>query len=156
MNRSLRRYVIPTAAISIFALLTGCSSSSGGGSPVNNTVVSGPSNQTDNSAPPTTNSPSANIPSPARESGIHSNADAVKLVQTLFQSQLAKDKNLMIQVDHTSTEAGHTVYSVHVFDSTSNHVATIAWVDVRDDGMVRDGIARDAWTTPSDYQSKHA
>jgi hypothetical protein len=163
VNKYVRRYVVPTLGCVAFLAVTGCSQAAAPGNVMNNTAASAPANNTDNTSNASgtghmTNS--ANAPNPQKApstptTSVTSASSAEELVKSIFKDQMAKDPKLQVTTDHTYSDGTHTVYAVHVYNALSDHTATIAWIDVRDDGMVRDGLARNAWGSVNQFKTQH-
>lgn len=158
--------------LAIGFLATGCGSSSGGSPAVgtnNSTSLSGnTTNDVSNSTQNTTtnntgnstggtganNTATTNTTAPAAPSGnvaVSSPGQAVAIVSQMYAAIKAKDSNLTVMNDHTTQQDGHTVYVIHVFDNMTDHIATVAWINVRDDGKVENGLTPNGWVAPSQY-----
>lgn len=157
-NRTLRS--IPAIAVVAMLLATGCSHSTTAAVSNNSVEITSPSggvtNNTTNETSTTnaTNTTDQNS-SPNTTSGTVTSDQAVQLVTDMYKAQLKAHPKLKVTMDHTDTDNNHKYFVIHVFDDLSDHVATIAWVHVRDDGMVRDGIVRGNWMTVDEFKAQN-
>ncbi|MDQ0190735.1 hypothetical protein JI721_08750 [Alicyclobacillus cycloheptanicus] len=111
----------------------------------NTSTPSSPSNDTTNATAPggATDSESA-----------FTAADAIRIANQIpgIQNLLKTDKNAVAIPQGTHTDSnGMTYISLEYADNMSNHVAALYWIDVRSDGMVRNGMTQSAWTKPDQF-----
>lgn len=124
---------------------------------INTTVSNGatvaPSSNTSN----TTNTSSANTTTNTPPVALTANQQAaVKVVSAMYAAQAAKDATMKFAYNSTQTSGGHKVYVVQVYDEVNNNAATVAWVWVRDDGMVENGLLQSGWVTQAQYKAQLA
>ncbi len=86
-------------------------------------------------------------------SDFDASTQAVALVENLYKTKASQDPNLKVRFDHVTTIQDHSVYVVQVYDVMKSNVATLGWVEVRDDGLVQDDILQSGWVIPNQFKN---
>ncbi|MCL6592735.1 MAG: hypothetical protein K6T31_02050 [Alicyclobacillus sp.] len=103
------------------------------------------------SATSSTPSTPAATSTPGEVTVVDAGQAAVQMVRQVYAATHRAGAPLQFAFDHASVVQGHTVYTVHVFQTVNNHTSTVQWVDVRDDGLLRDSIQQGAWMSAQQF-----